>query len=255
LALLLAFGVAVAVGLLRGLRSATLPERGVIAAAAGVAAYFLAHGSFDWVEAYPVLAGPAFAMLFVALRVRSRTGAAERTPTGGEERTRRSVRIPVPLMAVAGTVAALAAAWSLLIPWLSVRYQERAVKVWRTDAAAAYRDLDRAASIDPLTVGPMLAKGIIAVERGELRRARAAFDDALAREDDWIAHYELALLDAAAGDRGAAMRQLVRAERLNPKDRLIPAAREEIRSAGRIDPRELTRRLFESPLFITRRLS
>jgi tetratricopeptide (TPR) repeat protein len=243
---MLVFAAAAVAGVARAVCGATVAERGVIAAAVGVSAYFLVHGSFDWLEAYPVLAGPALAALFLALRIR---------PEADPRTSRWVSAMPRPAVAVAGAAVALMAAWSLLVPWLAIRFQQRAADTWRADPAGAYADLDRAASIDPLAVGPLLTEGIIAVERSDLDRARRSFREALGREDHWVAHYELAVLAATAGNKRAAMRQLQMAARLNPQDRVIPAARKDFESGARIDPRELTGRLFESPLFIARRLS
>ena len=237
---LLAFLAAVLGGLLRGMRQADPEDRVVAAGALAAAVCFLIHAQLDWLEEFPALAGPAIGFLAVAMAVRR---GEPPKPT-----------LAWPDVAAAGILAV--AALMVLVPqYAALRYKERASAIWRTDAVKAYRDLDRAAGLDPLSDQALLTEGVIALQRRELPRARDAFESALEREDGWLAHFELALTLAAQGDREAAMRQLHLAERRNPQEPAIAAAREEIESGKVVDPVRLNRRLFESPLFNARRLT
>jgi tetratricopeptide (TPR) repeat protein len=155
----------------------------------------------------------------------------------------------------AGVVAVAAVGASLLAPWLSLRWTERAVGTWRGQPAAAYADLERAADANPVSITPLLYAGVIAIERGELDRAHAFLERALEREDNWLAHYELAAIAAERGDTRAAMRQLRLARLKNVREPVITAAEKEVAKGERIAARELNGRLFEFPLFKTRRLS
>ena len=239
--------VALTAGLVRGLRRAPLGERAVVGAGLGVTVYFFAHSTFDWLEAYPVLAGPALALPFAALGARSAAqDAPVREPRWG---------IPPRAAAATGVVAVLAAAYSLAAPWLALRYNERGVARWRADAAGAYADLQKAADIDPISIQASVAEGPIAMNRGELDRAKSAFEETLRREDFWAAHYELAVIAAARGDRAGALRQLQTARSLNPLEPLITDVEQVIRDNERIDPAELSRRLSESPLSKIKHLS
>ena len=231
---------AVLVALLRGLRRASTDDRLVTAGALAAAVCFLVHAQLDWLEEFPSLAGPALGFLIAAMVLR-------RGP------------VPVPRLSwpdVAGAgVLAVVALLVLVPPYAALRYRERASAVWRTDAALAYRDLARARALDPLSDKAHLSEGTIALQRREYDRARSAFEGAVAREDAWLAHFELALIDAAQGDRVAAMRQLERAAAQNPQEPAIAAAREEIESGEVVDPVRLNRRLFESSLFKAQRLT
>ena len=247
-ALFALFAGALLFALLARWRDAGLAERGVVAAALGAAVYFFVHAQFDWLEAYPVLAGPALALPFAAARARQASVA-------DEPAVARRTQIPRAAAIAAGAVALLAAGASLVAPWLAVRWTDRAVVTWKTDPAAAFRDLERAADANPAAVTPLLYAGIIAIQRNELDRAEGFLVRALDREDNWLVHYELAAVAAGRGDRGAATRQLQLARLKNVRDRRITSAQEEIDKGKRIAAAEFNGRLFELPLFNTRRLS
>lgn len=240
----IAFVAAVLLGLLGRWRRADDEQRTVIAAALAAVVLFTVHAQLDWLEEFPALAGPALAFLLVAMRV-------GRPGDEGEHRDRRHARLRV-----AGAAAlALVVGLSVLSPYVALRYRERADATWRTEPERAYSDLRRAADLDPLSDTPLLSEGTIALQKRDYRRARAAFEAALERDETWLPHFELALIEAAEGDERAAMRQLDVATALNPLEPAIPAAREEIREGEGIDPVRLNRRLFESPLFNPPRLT
>ena len=80
-------------------------------------------------------------------------------------------------------------------PFSAERYASDAYDVWRADPSRAYDDLDRARSLNPLSVDPVLAEGAIARANGDRRRAIEAFDDAVAkRPEEWVSYYLLAVL-------------------------------------------------------------
>ena len=256
-------------------------ERGVIASALGVAAYFVAHGQFDWLEAYPVLTGPAVGLLFVALAVREHADRLAAVPAPGfaaaaqaphvdrpellarigaetvardRERDRRH-HLPAPgrwttiAGALAAAVAGLLAVLAVAGPWLSVRYTERARADWRADPATANADLDRAADLNPLDPSPLVLAGVIGIERGDLERARTTLQEALDREQTWLPHFGLALLAAADGDQAGARSELARTRAISPLEPTLPEARERILGRRRIDPGRLLREVLVSPLF------
>lgn len=249
----LVFVGALGAGLLQAVRRGTGHQRTVVATSAAVAVYFAGHSFFDWIETFPATAVPALTLPLVALGVAARSGRdeVEPEPEPGPEPSRRGSRVGL----AAGVALALAAIVILVPPWLSVRYRERAIASWRADPAAAYRDLDRAAAFNPLSPLPLLSEGTVALQLGDLPRARTAFEAALDRGAGWLAHFDLALVLAAEGERRAAMRQLAQAQVLNPLEPAIPAVRAEIRGKETVDPAELYRQLFDSPLYRTRRLT
>jgi hypothetical protein len=158
IAILIGFALALLAALLAGWRQAGVPERGVAAAGLGVAVYFFVHGQFDWLEAYPVLAGPALALPFAAAAVRE-------APDGGADPApARSARSLGPALPVAGALTVLLLGVLLVGPWLAIRWTDRAVKTWRAQPAAAFRDLDRAANVNSTSITPLLYAGVIAVE-------------------------------------------------------------------------------------------
>jgi tetratricopeptide (TPR) repeat protein len=176
------------------------------AARAGVAAavYFALHGSGDWLWEFPGLAAPAFAWLGLAA---SRPVAAQRSAV---------FRIGV-------AVGAALVAASFLFPWLAELESRRALQLWMRDPAAAYHDLARARSLNPLSAQPDVLAGAIASRRNDIRRMAASFAGAAGRTpDDWYAHFELALAYDALGKRQLALAELAEARRLNPREAEIP---------------------------------
>jgi O-antigen ligase len=244
----LAFLAAVLAGLARGMREARPGDRAVAAGALAAASAFIVHAQLDWLEEFPALIGPVIAFLLIATVVRRR----EAEPEPEAEESRPALARP----ALAAALVAAVVVWAVLVPqYASLRYRERAIAIWRTDAPKAYRDLDRASALNPFSGAARLTEGTIALQRREFPRAREAFEASLEREQAWLAHFELALVLAAEGDTGAAVRQLERARTLNPQEPAISAAEKEIASGKVVDPVRLNRRLFESPLFISRRLT
>lgn len=242
--LLIGFLMVIGRGLLRA-RARTTRERVIAATALATLAYFLAHGSFDWLEAYPVLAGPALALPLVALAVRER---ADRTRGGQpvEGPAAPSTGRPVLVWAATGAVL-LGAAVSLVAPWVSLRYRERAQETWRADPSKAYRDLDRAASLNPFDPKPLVSQGVIALARGDVAVARDGFAGALERQEAWLPHFGLALLAADAGDRQGARRELDAALALHPEDPVLPEVAERVLAGRDIDPVALLRAGLAAP--------
>src|SRR4051794_30048184 len=115
---------------------------GAAAAAAGAASfvYWLAHGTIDWFWEFPALGAPAFAMLGLSAGLLPRPARAASPPPA-------PLRGPRALLVVPVVLAAL----SLGAPWLSHLDQNKAIGAWKTDAAAAFRSLDTASSLNPLS--------------------------------------------------------------------------------------------------------
>src|SRR5204862_4695103 len=119
---------------------------GAAAAAAGVAAfvYWVVHGTIDWFWEFPALGAPAFALLGLSAGLLPRPAGA---PGSALRLSWRVAALAVPVVA---------AAISLCLPWLSELDQNKAVRNWRTDSSAAFRSLDTAASLNPLSATPKL---------------------------------------------------------------------------------------------------
>ncbi len=181
------FGSAVAAAAAGALRARRLGPAGawVSAFALTAGAYWLVHSSLDWFWPYPAVTAPVFALLGSACAPAIRVDRP--APWRGSGR-----------LAVAAGAIALAA--STVPPFLSQRYVDDAYDSWQSDPARAYHDLDRAGSLNPLSVEPLLAEGAIARASGDRRRAIEAFREAISkRPEEWVSYYLLAVSARARG--------------------------------------------------------
>jgi tetratricopeptide (TPR) repeat protein len=245
-ALLVASACFALVSLFRVRRRLDEGGRSILAACVAVSAYFLAHASFDWLELMPALAAPAVALPFLALSLGPDARSGTTAPSAGDRWRGR-------LTAAGGLLVAVAALVALALPYLSSRYVDSALHRARSDPAGAGRDLDRAASLDPLSPDPRYAAAGIALDRSRFADARRAFEQALDVEDGWYPHFGLALLDARAGRFASARSEIGRARALNPLDPLVVKAADLIAKGKRIDPRAVDRKTLALPLYKDRR--
>lgn len=230
-----------------GLIAATVRSEGLtracVVAAVAVAAYFLVHDSLDWLDEFPVLAAPAFAFPVAALALTGESAPTARwRPAPVWEAVRSTpARFALALIAV---LACAAVYVSLSAAYLSTRYNERAQATFRANPQRAWADLHRAEKLNPLEPDPLLTEGTIALNLGNTARARSAFSQALAREDDWYPRLELALLDAEGRQFAAAAAELRAAARLDADDPVIAQAAAKVRQRQPIDPVSFNQLLF-----------
>jgi hypothetical protein len=198
-ALLVCFLVGATIAALRSRRvsrSAAVLSAGALAAGS----YWLVHSSYDWFWHYPAVTAPVMFLLGAAAMP-----ALRAAPPPGRARL-----IGVALLAVLALGA---------IPlFLAARYTDRGLQTWESDPGAAYEDLDRAASLNPFDMEPLLIKGAIAARLGSRALALSAFEEAAERvPESYAPHYFIGeqLLKA---DPARARVQLARARRLNPLD-------------------------------------
>ena len=236
-ALLLLLVAAAGVGLAAAWRLGG-DARAAATAAAAVGAYFLLHASLDWLELFPALAVPALAFPVAA------TVAA-----GGARPFARGRRIPPAAGAAAVIVAAVVALVALALPYFAVRHVDAAVDRPKAQRAEAERDLDRAASLNPVAPEPHVATGRLALRHGDFQASERAFRRALEVEDAWYPHFELALLASREGRTAEARREIAAALRLNGPDLLVQRAAELIRDGKRVDPRGVDRAKLEIRLY------
>lgn len=234
-ALLAAFVALVAGGLLRAHRRLDADGRGIVIACTAVAAYFLGHASVDWLELMPALAAPAVALPFLAMRLGAHEDGGFAGPPPGERRLRARAGGLVAAVAVAAGFAALA------LPYLSLRHVDSALDRAGSDPAGADRDLDRAASLNPLSQAPHLTRAQLALRQRRYAEAERAFERALDVERAWYPHFQLALLGARAGRFAEAGREIRSARELNPPDPLLADIAELIARRVRIDPASVRR--------------
>ena len=187
------------------------------------------HLNFDWLEEIPAVASPALALPIVALVVAAR-------PPAGESAGRPSRALA--RGGLGGRRASPAIALVALVPaYLSVRYVNRAEERAAVDVDGAFEDLDRARSLNPASLDPDLAEGRIAISARRYDVAREAFEHSLTVEDNWLAHFELALIDTGRGRFGAAAAQLRQARALNARDPVLTRLGRNIEARRRVDPK------------------
>ena len=229
LLLLAALGAA----LLEAWRAARVEGGAALSAAVAVAAtmcavHWLVQGSADWFWEFPALGGAAFALLGVACSLAPRP-ARPASPRIAP----RGLRVAG---AGAGALALVGALASLVLPWTAAIEVQRASKVWPADAAAAFRQLDLAADLNPLSSQPALIEGTIALRLNRLDRARTAFTKALDRDPrEPYATLALGVIASQEGDRATALRFLRRAAALNRQDGVTRGALDRVRAGERIE--------------------
>jgi tetratricopeptide (TPR) repeat protein len=204
----------------------------VLAASLAVAAYFAVHVNFDWLEEIPAVASPALALPLVGLAAAAAQAAGPAAPS-------RRARAAGLTAGAVGLVALL----SLVPAYLSVRYSDRADRTGAADPDAAFADLDRARSLNPASVDPDLAEGRIAIAARRYPHAREAFERSLEVEDNWLAHFELSLLEAHRGRFGPAAAELRLARELNARDPVLFRLSRDIRNRIRVDPTRENQRI------------
>jgi hypothetical protein len=226
-----AFIVAAGIAVVRGAGARTDLIAGVARAGVAASVYFVIHASGDWFWEFPGLAAPALAWLGLA---------ASREPV----RTAAAIRSPV-LLAI-GSVAAVAAAASIVFPWLAEVDAQRATRIWARQPAQAFDDLDRSRSLNPLSTRADILDGAIASRLDLLPRMRLAFRRAVERDPrNWYAHFELGIAEAGLGHRSTALRELAASVRLNPGEPVIGTVRRLVRLRRTVDRAGLDRLFVE----------
>ena len=177
------------------------PSASILASIALTAgSYWLVHTSVDWFWPYPAVTAPIIALLGSAC------APVLRTPNLVEPGRGRTA------LAVGAGVLAVSA----IFPFLSARYTSQAFDEFRTDFPQAMSDADRAHSVFPMSIDPLMAKGAIARAAGHPGVAIDAFTQVTEdRPEEWAAHYYLALLYMHS-DPARARQQLAAATAANP---------------------------------------
>jgi tetratricopeptide (TPR) repeat protein len=239
--LLLATLVALLGGLVTAYRRTRGPARSIVVAGGAMGVYFLAHSSVDWLEQFPALFVPVIVMLFAAI------GLGARVRPSPPRRTPRALRWA---LASIGAVALVAVLASLVFPLLARIDVDRAKAEFRTDPAAAYRDLDRAEGLNPLSSDAQILRGQISLSRRDETDATRAFRDALGIEDRFVAYFQLALIESHRGHRAEARRLIDAALVRSPKDPILIVAGRRIAAGKRLDPIAFNRLAANPPLYI-----
>jgi hypothetical protein len=197
---------------------------------------WLVHALGDWLWAMPSSTILGFALFAVA------ANPARGPETGGALAATRRLRRR---WLIAGALPAALLSGSLLLPWLAERYERAGRDALAENPERAYASYRRAGDLNPLSADPLIAGGVIARELGAADLARTAFRDALSREpSNWLAHFELSLLDLEAGQREPALGHLHLARRLNPGQAVLTELQRRLRQGESPDTREFERRLY-----------
>jgi tetratricopeptide (TPR) repeat protein len=123
-----------------------------------------------------------------------------------------------PLWAVASIIAAPVLLFSLAAPWLAERESADAyAAIARNEPHNAVDDADRARSLNPLSIDPLLASAAAHEALGDERAALARYVDAVDLQPrNWQTWYELGRFELSIGFRDLALRHLSRARELDP---------------------------------------
>jgi hypothetical protein len=202
-------------------------RRGLAASLVVGFSYWLVHGSVEWFWGIPALTAAALAFLGLAAAV-----SVDDAPSGEAVARRPDRRLLVAALAL----VALVMSASYCAPWLSARYVDSAAQSWRASPSQAYRMLDRARALNPLSDQPDLIAGAIAERRHDYQRMKVAFTRALERNRaGWYARFELGLAEYITGNRRAALDQLKHARALNPREPMIRLILRRVRARKSID--------------------
>jgi hypothetical protein len=194
------------------------------------AGYWLLHASTDWFWELPALTGAGLVLLAIAA-----------APTTGEPSPARATALTrLKVAAAAGT--ALIAAAALAIPWASVSFVDAAVA--RGPGPASYSLLDTAATLNPWSEQPALARATLAARAGRRGQERHALYEALHRNPhDWYPYLILGILAGREHRPVAARAVLARAHRLSPRDGIISWAQTRLRWGNPLTQRQVNRLL------------
>ncbi len=191
-------GIAVGIPLVLSARAA---RKGRLAATAafGAAVYWLVHASADWIWTFPALGVPFFCLLGM--------GAG----TDGQPRIARRNATP---LAIAGVAVAVIA----FMPWVSSKLTNRVYD----GVASPGSDLSWAKRLDPVSVDPYLAEAAAAPNAaGQIPPLERAADK---EPRSAGVQYLLGVAYLEAGRRAEALRTLLVAHSLDPREDLINAA-------------------------------
>lgn len=201
-------------------------KRGLAASFVVGFSYWLVHTSVEWFWEIPALTVAAFAFLGLAAALVADSHGVEAVEQRPDRRLLLAALAPV----------AIVLSVSCCLPWFSARYVDSAAQGWRSSPAEAYRVLDRARALDPLSDKPDLIAGTIAENRRDYARMKVAFRRALERNHaSWYARLELAIAEYQTGNRRAALDQLELARALNPREPVINSVLRSVRAREAID--------------------
>jgi hypothetical protein len=210
------------------------PFAGVGAAALAMLAYWIAHGSVDWLWEFPALTCPVVAVVACA--------------TVAEESVRPIVSSSMRhrLSVVALAVASIASLAALVPAWLAARDSALAVRVWRAEPATAYARLADAARLNRLSDQPYVIAGTVAERQRDWPNAERLFSQALQRNrSNWYSLLERGIAKSMTGRANPATRDLEAARALDPREPIIRRVLADVRARRRVETRSVDAALLE----------
>jgi hypothetical protein len=207
---------------------------GVGAAALAMLAYWIAHGSVDWLWEFPALTCPVVAVVACA------TVAEESLrPIVSSSKRRR-------LCVAALALASMASLVALVPAWLATNDTAVAVRVWRDDPATAYARVADAARLNRVSDQPYVIGGTIAERRRDWPKAERLFSRALQRNrSNWYSLLERGIANVMMGRADHATRDLEAARALDPREPIIRGVLGDVRARRRIETRSLDAAMLE----------
>jgi Flp pilus assembly protein TadD len=144
------------------------------------------------------------------------------------------------LRVVAAAGVALIAAAAFAIPWASVSLIDAAVA--RGPSPSSYSLLGTAATLNPWSEQPALARAKLAGQAGRRGEQRTALRAALRRNpSDWYPYLILGLMAGREHRVSVARAELGRAHRLSPRDGVITWAQRRLSWGNPLTVREVNR--------------
>lgn len=216
---------------IRRLAAGRDPAGRVVAFGGGAAfTLWLVHGSVDWLLEYG-----GFTAIIAAL-------AGTVIAAGPEGRVRSSPRrsaiaLPNLLRWPAAALLLLAAIWTTT-QWIAERERAAAAAIASDQPQRALERAQRARSLEPWGDDADRLLGQLAIRRGELPAAKAAYLDAFAKNRGAITpRLWIGVISSAQGDDREAKRWLRRAIRTAPRDQLARSLYDRLKAGEQLDPR------------------
>ena len=194
------------------------------------AGYWVFHASTDWFWELPALTGAGLALLAIAA-----------APRPARQSSARRVRI-AHLRVAAAAAAALVAAAALTVPWAAVSLIDAAVA--RGPVRSSYSLLDTAATLNPWSEQPALARASLDAEAGRSGQERIALLAALRRNpNDWYPYLLLGIIAGRQHRTALARAELAQARRLSPQALVVSWAQTRLRWGLPLTQRQVNRAL------------
>lgn len=225
-------------------RLAAAPDAASRAVALGAGAAFalwLIHGSVDWLLEYggftAVVGALGGLVIAAAPHQRARAGRSD-TP-------RRALPLGWLVRWPAIALLGLTVLWTTT-QWIAERDRLAASAISADQPRRAIDRAERARSLDPFTDDADRLLGQLAILRDDLPAARAAYEDAFAKNRGaTVPRLWLGVITSAQGDPANAKRWLRRAIRTAPRDQLPRELYARVKAGEQLDPNAVLQQLLE----------